>query len=66
MRGFPLVVSAGFLRDTNAERERFHMVPGPWEGPALYVTEQCRGQRRKGRRADVIGSLVEKINLEGF
>jgi hypothetical protein len=23
--------------------ERFHTVPCPWNGPALYVTEHCRG-----------------------
>jgi hypothetical protein len=28
---------------------RFHMVPWPWNGPALYETEQCTGKRRKGR-----------------
>ena len=29
--------------------ERFHTVPWPWNGPALYVTEQCRGKRRQGQ-----------------
>ena len=29
--------------------ERFHTVPCPWNGPALYVTEHCTGNRWKGR-----------------
>src|SRR4029077_5203865 len=28
------------------ERERFHTVPWPWNGPAWYVTEHCTGNRR--------------------
>jgi len=30
-------------------QERFHTVPWFWNKPALYVTEQCTGKRRKGR-----------------
>ena len=31
------------------EDERFHTVPWPSNGPALYLTAQCTGKRRKGR-----------------
>jgi len=38
------------------EHERFHTVPWPWNGPALYVTEHWTGKRWYGRKTKGIGA----------
>ena len=37
--------------------EKFKTVPCPWNGPALYVTPNGTGKRRKGRIVKGMGAL---------
>ncbi len=46
------------LESHQLERDRFHTVPCPWNGPTLYEREQCSGKRRKGRIDKGIGAIL--------